>query len=104
MTQTEQFSADVAGVEPEGLQLCKFEGKEFRGQRTPIIDGTAMVEDGFALMLDFKLVVRLDQFTSEQRAPAVNEVIEMDGVNYDTKTADTDQYGVAVTYGLKAST
>jgi len=58
MTMQEQMDADVLATENDGGEPFLFEGKEFIGQRTTIVDGTAMVENGFELMLDFKLTVR----------------------------------------------
>ena len=105
MTQTEQFDADVAGIEPEGLVTFTYDGKPYVAQRTPIADKLAIDDAGYELNLDLMLEVRTKQFTDASiRPPANTETIKIGDIEYQIASVTPDQYGVVNTYGVKEST
>jgi hypothetical protein len=104
MTQTEQFEADVAAIEPEGLITFQFEGKDYVCQKTPLMDKLAMADAGMEEGIDFSIDVRASQFTAARPAPSNTEAIVIANVEYRIATTSRDQYGVVITYGVKQST
>lgn len=105
MTQTQQFDADVAAIEPEGQVTFQFEGKEWIGQKTPINSNLQIAEAGWEFIADFTLSVRLAQFAAMNITPPSEEsTISIDGTDYRIATTAPDQYGVIMTYGVKQKT
>jgi hypothetical protein len=100
VTQTEQFDADVAAVEPEMPVIFKFGGKEYTGQRTPIADRQPMVDSGFEQTFDFLLVVRTAIFVEPEKPPVVDSEIEIEDVSYRIEASTPSQDGVTITYGV----
>jgi len=101
MTFKEQCEADVLAIEPEGQLTFVYAGKEYVGQRTPIVDKLGMVENGFELSFDFTMEVRTSQFTGNIRPPANTEIIEIAHVEYRIVATTPDQYAVVNHYALK---
>jgi hypothetical protein len=104
MTQTQQFDADVAAVEPEGTIAFLFQGKPYIGQMPPIQSKLEMVEEGFELNTDVLMDVRLSQFVAPLRAPGETDVILIADVEYRVAGIAPDQYGIVSRYGLKQNT
>lgn len=104
MTQTQQFDADVAGIEPEGAVPFLYEGKPYIGQMPPVQSKLMMADAGFELNVDVIMDVRLSQFVAPQRAPAETEVILIGNVEYRIAGVAPDQYGIVSRYGLKQNT
>ncbi len=107
---TEQFDADVEATEADLPVACKFKGKAFVGQRTPVVDVQQMDEVGFVQKFDFDLTVRLSQFVAPDREPAVHDDIELqdDATEiwtwYHIDRAIPSQDGVTVQFGMTQKT
>lgn len=101
MTQAQQFDADVAAIEPEGEITFVYQGKEYIGQRTPIVDKLGMVDAGFELGFDFTMEVRTSQFPDGILPPTNLDIIEINHVPYCIVGTTPDQFGVVNKYAVK---
>lgn len=86
----------------------KHAGKEYTGQRTPIIDRQDMVDAGYEQTFDFLLIVRVSEFDGKPM-PAVHAEIEICDELQDKwipcriELSTPDQAGVTVQYGVVES-
>lgn len=109
MSQTTQFDADVAAVEPEMPVTFRIDGKEFTGQRTPIVDRQQMVDAGFEQTYDFTLIVRVSAFAAKelptvQSEPEIFDSIKGEWTAYRIVSAAPSQDGVTVEYAVRQLT
>lgn len=105
ITNVSQFDADVAAIESEaavnGPLVFRYLGKEYVGQRTPIIDKMVMDDAGFLPGFDFEMDVRASQFVSPLTPPNNSDVIEIGDTKYRIASTTPDQYGIVIRYTVK---
>lgn len=108
--QTIQFDADVAAIEAEVPVVFKFNGVNYVGSRTPIMDKQAMEDAGFAQLFDFQLIVRLSLFVAPISPMRVHDTISIQDavrglwVDYNVATVQPSQDGVTMAYGVTQKT
>ena len=106
ITNVIQFDADVAAIEPEadvnGPLVFRYQGKEFNGQKTSIVDKLAMADAGFEPGFDFSMEVRKKQFTDLNIIPpANNDTITISDTEYCIVGTTPDQFGIVNHYAVK---
>lgn len=110
--QQAQFDADVAAVEGDALMFFLFKGKQYIGQRTPVVDMLQMEDAGWHQKFDCTLEVRTSQFPGgNEIPPAHNDEIQEqiqqpngsfnNGNTYRVVSVTPDQLGVVNHYALK---
>lgn len=108
--QTVQFDADVQAVEPEMPVAFKFNGIEYTGQRTPIMDRQAMEDAGFAQAFDFQLIVRVSEFVAPVKPMRNHDTVEIldslrgEWIGYNINSVQPSQDGVTITYNVVQKT
>ena len=110
MTLAQQFDADVAGIEAEVPVSFKFNGIQYAGSRTPIMDRQAMEDAGFSQAFDFQLIVRTSIFVVPIIPPRIHDNIEIfDPIRskwlwYSCKSVAPAQDNVTITYNVVQKT
>lgn len=102
---TNQFDADVAGIEPDLPVTFVWNGKTLTGSKDATRDSQDLADAGIIQLYDFELVARTALFAALPIQPAKNDEIQIQDsfsknfISYRIDKITPSQDGVCLTYG-----